>query len=298
MRPRLILTRGIPAAGKTTWARAWVAEDDGRRTRVNRDDLRLNLFGKPAPLSHEQEQAVTYAQHAAVRRLLAKGRDVVVDDTNLRIQHVKALVKLAYEVGASVEVRDFEIELEDAIARDAAREGVGENVIRKMHQRWRSVRMTPLDLQSPESDYVYEPNPMNMPAWLVDIDGTVAQMNGRSPYDYSCVDTDLPNKTVINVVRMLSHSHRIVFLSGRPETCREATELWLVQNVTYGAFHFALYMRAEGDSRNDAIIKEEIFRAHVAPQYNVRGVLDDRNRVVDMWRRIGLTCLQVAPGDF
>jgi hypothetical protein len=57
-------------------------------------------------------------------------------------------------------------------------------------------------------------------------------------------------------------------------------------------------MRKYGDYRKDYVVKREIYEQLIAPDYDILCVLDDRNSVVDMWREIGLTCLQVAPGDF
>jgi len=57
-------------------------------------------------------------------------------------------------------------------------------------------------------------------------------------------------------------------------------------------------MRPAGNTENDAIIKKRLFDENIRDDYDVRFVLDDRNRVVDMWREIGLTCLQVDYGDF
>jgi hypothetical protein len=57
-------------------------------------------------------------------------------------------------------------------------------------------------------------------------------------------------------------------------------------------------MRRSGDNRCDSIVKEEIYREHIEGKYNVLAVFDDRDRVVDMWRRLGLLCLQVYYGDF
>jgi hypothetical protein len=57
-------------------------------------------------------------------------------------------------------------------------------------------------------------------------------------------------------------------------------------------------MRPENDMRKDSVVKSELFWEHVAPNYNVQFVLDDRDQVVDFWRSIGLVCWQVAPGDF
>lgn len=36
----------------------------------------------------------------------------------------------------------------------------------------------------------------------------------------------------------------------------------------------------------------------VVPTKEILCVLDDRNKVVKMWRELGLTCLQMAEGDF
>jgi hypothetical protein len=60
----------------------------------------------------------------------------------------------------------------------------------------------------------------------------------------------------------------------------------------------ALFMRPAGDSRKDSIVKRELFDRHVAGRWAVRGVIDDRRQVVEMWRAMGLMCAQVAPGDF
>jgi hypothetical protein len=57
-------------------------------------------------------------------------------------------------------------------------------------------------------------------------------------------------------------------------------------------------MRKYGDFRQDSIVKREIYERFIAPDYDILCVLDDRNSVVSMWREIGLTCLQVAEGDF
>lgn len=102
---------------------------------------------------------------------------------------------------------------------------------------------------------------------------------------------------VINVVRAMAMAgHRVVFLSGRTAGCRDATDTWLRTHVlpTFEALH----MRAVGDFRKDSIVKAELFDAHVRDDYDVACVLDDRKQVVEMWRAMGLTVLQVAEGDF
>jgi hypothetical protein len=134
-------------------------------------------------------------------------------------------------------------------------------------------------------------------AVIVDIDGTVALRCDRDPYDETTVINDQPNAPVCRLVTVLAMSgYRIVFVSGRTEACRADTETWLYRRFP---FHWnALHMRAVGDKRRDAEVKTEIYRDHIEGRFNVRWVLDDRNQTVDAWRALGLTCLQVAPGDF
>jgi hypothetical protein len=139
-------------------------------------------------------------------------------------------------------------------------------------------------------------------AWLCDIDGTVAINTGRSPYDWSAVSGDAPNEPVITVVRALAARTTIVFMSGRMEQCRTLTRQWLHTHVCDEGTDLCkmspLLMREDGDTRPDQVVKRELYKRHVRSHYEVEGVLDDRSRVVRMWRELGLTCLQVAPGDF
>ena len=55
-----------------------------------------------------------------------------------------------------------------------------------------------------------------------------------------------------------------------------------------------LYMRKTGDKRDDTIVKEEIFKEFIEPEYIVLGVIDDRNKVVRMWERLGLKVMKVG----
>jgi hypothetical protein len=136
----------------------------------------------------------------------------------------------------------------------------------------------------------------NLPdAILVDMDGTLSLLNGRSPYDASTCDQDPPNQPVLDTVLMYQKSIKVIIMSGRTDDCRVPTEKWL---ANYGVTPEAIYMRATGDQRKDSIIKQELFDRHIKGKYNIKFVLDDRKQVVVMWRSIGLTVFQVAEGDF
>ncbi|RCG27213.1 5'-hydroxyl kinase [Sphaerisporangium album] len=297
----LTITRGLPGSGKTTWAAGWVAEDPGARARVNRDDLR-SMMHNGTFISGLTEPRIIVARNATIAALLRKGVEVVCDDTNLPQRVVRDLMKLARRAGADFAVRDFtRVPLKECIARDAARERpVGEQVIRSMHASHLHGRDLPLPIpEDPDAAALrpYEPKPGTPRAALVDVDGTTALMNGRSPYDETLVHEDLPNTPVINVVRALhAAGHQIVVMSGRTEACRQGTARWLERHL--GMPIAGLHMRKIGDHRPDYLVKAELFDAHVRDHYDVACVLDDRRQVVSAWRAMGLTVLQVADGDF
>jgi hypothetical protein len=141
-------------------------------------------------------------------------------------------------------------------------------------------------------------------AVIVDIDGTVARHVGiRDHHDYDRVNEDVPVWPIIGMVRLLGFSagYEVIFVSGRPDSCRQATLDWIREFVhmnAIGTRGSTLLMRQIGDKRGDDVVKLELFNKFIRGKYHVRWVLDDRDRVVAMWRRLGLTCLQVAPGDF
>ncbi|MCW2942256.1 MAG: 5-hydroxyl kinase [Actinomycetia bacterium] len=299
----LHLTRGLPASGKTTWAMSWVAEDRAGRARVNRDDLR-KMLDDGVHVKGVTEQRVMAVRDAAIVRMLRNGIDVVCDDTNLPQRIARDLARLAKRAGANLKVHDFtHVPLEVCIERDAARDRtVGEEHIRNLHVRFLNGRALPLPYPEalPETEAparLYKALPGTPKAVLVDIDGTVALMSGRSPFDETRVHQDRPNRPVIAVVRALhAAGNRIVFLSGRTEGCRTDTERWLTEHV--GVPFEGPHMRPVGDSRKDSIVKSELFDAQIREAYDVVCVLDDRNQVVEAWRAMGLTVLQVAEGNF
>jgi predicted kinase len=301
----LHITRGLPGSGKTTFARAWVSDDREHRARVNRDDLRLMLDDGQF-VKGVTEPRVLAARDAAILSLLGKGVSVICDDTNLPQRTARDLAKLAKRAGAEFAVTDLTfISLDVCLDRNAARTDkppVPREAIRDMHARYLAGRACPLplpdetaaDAETPER---YEPKPGTPKALLVDIDGTVALMAARSPFDESRVHEDAPNLPVIAAVRALAAAgNRIVFVSGRTDACRAATEAWLREHV--GCEFDGPFMRPAGDMRKDSIVKLELFDVHVRERYDVACVIDDRDQVVRMWRSLGLTVLQCADGNF
>jgi len=137
----------------------------------------------------------------------------------------------------------------------------------------------------------FQNNPSLPTVILCDLDGTIALMNGRSPYDATHCDQDILNVPVNEVVKKFD----TIFVSGREDKYKEPTlRFFKNHNIKY----IDLFMRKSGDNRKDSIIKEEIYNEHIKDKYNVLFVLDDRNQVVELWRSLGLSCFQVAEGNF
>ncbi len=297
--PNLLMLKGLPGSGKSTYAKKLVDY-----TRVNMDDLRRMLHdGK---WTKHNEKIMQALRRSLVEQLLSSGRNVVVDDTNFSPKHEATMRQVAKSVREDTGMAvSFKVELIDTplhvcIQQDLKRQhSVGKDVITRMHNQFlretRGVRVV-----DPELPHCI----------IVDIDGTVALMGERSPYDWSSVGEDEPNSPIIELIDDYVEARRsgiganLIFLSGRDAVCMPETLKWLntqsgIIYLDYPDVEFELHMRAEGDSRKDSIVKRELYEEHVLGKYNVDFVLDDRNSVVDMWRNeLGLTCLQVADGDF
>jgi predicted kinase len=286
----LTMTKGLPGSGKTTWAREQVLKAvPGGAVIVCKDDLRAMLHADRFHGQHERQ--VVKARNALVKMFLAQGVSVIVADTNLNPHHERALSEIAKEAGVQFFVKDFtDVPLHTCIKQDLKRDrSVGEQVIRGMYNQYLAPK--PAD---PPPYVVGRPNVV-----LVDIDGTLARMVSRGPFEWDRVGEDEPISEVIDLVNVLDDSGaEIVFLSGRDGSCYEQTRAWLELHVGKWTRQVHLYMRAPGDMRKDSIVKEEIYRAKIEAFYNVWFVLDDRDQVVEKWRLLGLRCLQVAPGAF
>ncbi len=149
---------------------------------------------------------------------------------------------------------------------------------------------------APRPEWVPAQQDIALPAAIiVDIDGTIAKMGDRSPYEWSKVGLDKPHEDIIDAAYRLKGAGMIILVSGRDESCRAETEEWLSD---VGMGFWKLYMRPAGNNEKDTIIKERIYREHILGKYHVDYVLDDRASVVAMWRSLGLRVLQVADGDF
>lgn len=281
--PKLVMLRGLPASGKTTYAKQLV---DKGWVRVNKDDLRAMLHN--SKFSKSNEAFILSLRDEIIIRALVNGNNVVVDDTNLDPKHACQFQSIAQEFMADYEEKFFDTDIMTCIERNKNRENsVPEKVIYDMYSRY---LMPKLPYTVPYDDTKEE-------CIIVDVDGTLSHISdGRSPYDASRASNDVLDDAVSSIVAMgYQNGYKVIVLTGREAKNREVTENWLIEN---GVPFDELYTRADGDYRKDAIVKQELYETHIKNRFNVKFVLDDRNQVVDMWREIGLKCLQVQPGDF
>lgn len=298
----MFIVRGIPASGKSTFAKKWCSEDSLNRARVNRDDIRFATFGS-YELPPELENTVTKIEHASIDALLKAGKSVIIDNMNLRPKYIKEYLKLAAKYNVVVLHKDFPIELKEALARNRARdrqvpEDALERIFKTFLRKGSFLPFPVLEVASASIGGVYVPDTTKPTAILLDVDGTAMKMSpDRGPFEWHNVLLDTVNEPVVEAVKAIQEAgHKIIVMSGRDEICKADTRLQLEDA---GIIIEDIFMRPNGDQRKDNIIKDELFDAHVRHNYNVLFAMDDRSQVVDHYRKeLGLTVFQVDYGDF
>ncbi|WP_229370271.1 phosphatase domain-containing protein [Fibrivirga algicola] len=305
----VLILIGISGSGKSTFARQFV-QDNPTYLRLNRDDLRRTLISVPLKeywtwddaAKSRIEEIVTAQLDAAVRAAIQGGWNCVIDNTHLRLRSINEMLALIESQATrqrpiEVTFRLIDVPPDTAIERDQLRpDGVGAMAIRVQYNR-----LSKLKRQFNVWHTRHFPGTSLMRCILVDIDGTVAKIHNRSPFDWANVDRDLPNVPVLNVVRaMRAAGYAVIFMSGRDTAARVSTIAWLQRHLGWIEHtDYNLFMRASNDNRKDAVVKRELYDTHIRDQYTVELVLDDRDQVVSIWRRdLGLTCLQVDYGNF
>ena len=134
---KLIITRGLPASGKSTWAKQWVLEDPEHRVRINQDDIRLMLGKYWVP---SREKLVQEIQFDAIIEALNREFDVVIDNTNLNnkvLDQFNRLIRTFEDY--EIEYKDFfDTPLSVCIERDKNRDlQVTEKVIRSFYNNYK-----------------------------------------------------------------------------------------------------------------------------------------------------------------
>lgn len=287
---KMIIMQGLPASGKSTKAKE-IVETGGNFVRINKDLLRTMLhFGK---WSGKNEELTRHAARLLAEGFLLKGVNVIIDDTNLNPGTLQSWKDLAQMHDVKVEVLTMSTSMEECIKRDSGREDrVGRDVIVNMALQ-NGLYLTP------KKGFV-----------LCDLDGTLCDIKHRLHYlegakkdwkgFFGGIADDIPRIEVLDkVLAFEREGYDIIFVSARPDDYREVTAQWL--NNTFKGYipHKTLIMRRSGDTRPDTEVKQQMLDTYFKDRSLIHRVIDDRPRVIEMWRANGLEVIDVGEGiDF
>lgn len=286
-KPILLLTVGISGSGKTSWSTEFT-RNHGNWVDLNRDDIRFSLFTggvrdfSQYKFSKQNEKRVTEVIEERAKWARYNKKSIIVSDTNLNPKTRAKWLQWARENDYEYLIKEFPISFDEARKRDTQRVGgVGVEVLWKQWMQW---------LEYINYDF-YVPDLRKRKAVIIDVDGTVAKMNGRNPYDWHRVEEDLPRQAPICMVQgMIEKGITPIFMSGRDGVCKNLTYKWLLDNIMEwylpenGGFH--LFMRSDGDMRPDYVVKKELFDKYVRNNFNVVAAIDDRKQILELWTQL------------
>jgi len=296
---KLLMLSGLPASGKSTYAEDLVKNSGGGWVRVNKDLIRTMLHADKFTYANEK---VTFgAEQDLAEYLLAIGKNVIVDDTNLGQRHHdtwKGLVDSMNQVlepdekPITFSKRRFKVSFKECLERNWARGlKVPQSAIHRMATQYKMI------------DGHWKP------IIICDLDGTIADLQHRlhhiqkenateedyrNFYSSESIAKDGPIQEVIDMVQKEEEAGKtIIFVSGRSDESRQATEDWLYKHINFG--YSALLMRQAGDKRPDTEVKKD-FLLQVLKDYDIEKVYDDRPSVIRMWRENGLEVIDCGDG--
>lgn len=142
--------------------------------------------------------------------------------------------------------------------------------------------------------------------YVFDLDGTLADASHRLHYItdkpknwpafFEACRSDSVIEPIAKVARlMLANTYPIAYVTGRSEQYMTQTVEWLTKNYLWYAPQTTIFMRSIGDMRPDEVVKPELIKQL---PYPVTAIFEDRTRVVQKWRELGYTCLQVCDGNY
>ena len=296
---KILVLQGVPASGKSTFARSLVLKDKSYVI-VSRDAIREARGDYWIP---EHENYISDIEEFEIRSAIKHNLNPIIDATNLNPKTIAKWKNLAEELNVNIEFKMFEIDFATALERDSKRErSVGKKVLERFFRNYFPDQLKAYYTDDRLKGPFYLYNDEKEDCIIVDLDGTVCLHDGRNPYDLTRVSEDIPNYPLVQFLKELICNKHIIFLSGREGTdqCRQDTINWLMENICSPDFGYKweLLMRDKNNFEPDEVIKERIFHKEIEPKYNVIAVFDDRDKVVKMWRSLGLLCNQVYWGNF
>lgn len=299
---QILILVGAPGSGKSTFAKYFIRTEENWM-RVCRDDFRAMHFSTPN-LSPREESSITEMIDGAISGLLKRRMNVLVDATHCKAEYINHYIEKFNHL-ADISFKVFDLNAQTIAERcDKRNKEIGKYISQSVQSKY----IKELQVLKKNFDFSIRPkvdrktglvqHDKSLPkAIICDLDGTLALMDDRNPFDASHADEDRLNESVANTLRLFSkNGYQILLVSGREDRFKDPTIKFLENHdITYDR----LLMRKSKDFRKDSIVKREIYEDTIKGKYYVEFVLDDRDQVVDMWRQeLGLSCFQVNYGDF
>jgi len=293
---KLIILQGPPCSGKSTWAAEYKRQEDQDVVIVNRDDIRFELGNGKYTMKREDE--VTEIEYKRVIEGLKEGKTVVLDATNLNPTYLKKWLELPVEY--TYKIKEFYVPYAEAMKRSKARKEAGGLYINRntMTRFYKKYYNKDFREELTDTRVIREPE-MNLTSIVIcDLDATLALHQGREPFEWDLLKTDKIDPRLRLVLNNYMALHKVVFITGRPESARLATTEWLQDPKNKLHDNWVLYMRKNNDFSHGDDYKEKVYREKIEGKYNVLCVFEDSNKCVSRWRELGLLTCQVENSDY
>ena len=320
----MLILSGLQGSGKSTYAKKLLEDNPYHWVRVNWDTQRR--LTPNYRFSKESERKIKEESYDQVKQAALADQNVVIDNMNLSDSHVAQWTRLGSELGYHIHLQRMNTSVQECVLRDAQRTGpdfIGRAVIERT-ALWNGL----VD---------FHPNKKIV---IIDVDGTLMDCSHRRAskekkcpackngymttfigvdpcpkcngsgialgtdwstfYRHDLIENDVPRYPVVEWARELYKDYTTLIVSGRPTDVGKPTVNSLAKA---GVPYHHIFMRNAGDFRDDTIVKKEILEKILdkVPLSRIAFSIDDRNRVVDMWRENGVKCYQVVSreeGDF